>query len=99
MATKKKSATESKPVIITTQHRGVFFGDLEKGTEESRTVTLTNARNAIYWATSKGFIELAQIGPNKASRVGSVAPRIVLHDVTSVTECTEAAAAAWRAFA
>ncbi len=89
----------TKPVIITTSHRGVFFGDLEKGTEESRTVTLANARNAIYWATSKGFLELAQVGPNPRSKIGSVAPRIVLHDVTSVTDCTEAAAAAWRAFA
>lgn len=97
MATKKK--TETKPVIITTSYRGVFFGDIEKGTEESRTVTLINARNAILWATTKGFIELAQVGPNSKSRIGAVAPRIVLHDVTSVTECTEAAAAAWRAFA
>jgi hypothetical protein len=95
MANKKK---ETKAVIITTQHRGVFFGDLEKGTEESRTVTLTGARNAIYWATTNGFIELAQVGPNSKSKVGSVAPRIVLHDVTSVTECTASAAAAWRAF-
>ena len=95
MANKKK---DTKAVIITTQHRGVFFGELEKGTEESRTVTLTNARNAIYWATTKGFIELAQTGPNSKSKIGSVAPRIVLHDVTSVTECTDAAAAAWRAF-
>jgi len=97
MATKKRTNT-SKPVIITTQHRGVFFGDLKKGTEESRTVTLTGARNAIYWATSKGFVELAQTGPNSKSKVGATAQRIVLHDVTSVTECTEAAAAAWRAF-
>lgn len=99
MATNRATKTETKAVIITTSHRGVFFGDLEKGTEESRTITLTNARNAIYWATSRGFIELAQVGPNKASKIGATAPRIVLHDVTSVTECTEAAAAAWRAFA
>lgn len=95
MANEKK---ETKAVIITTQHRGLFFGDLEKGTEEGRTVTLTGARNAIYWATTKGFIELAQVGPNSKSKVGSVAQRIVLHDVTSVTECTKEAAAAWRAF-
>lgn len=95
MATKKVT---TKPVIITTQHRGVFFGNLEKGTEESRTVTLTDARNAIYWATSKGFIELAQVGPNSKSKIGATAPRIVLHDVTSVTECTDSAAEAWRTF-
>lgn len=89
---------DSKPVIVTTEHRGVFFGFLARGTEEARTITLTSARNAIYWATTRGFVELAQVGPNKSSRVGAVAPRIVLHDVTSVTECTDAAAAAWRAF-
>lgn len=94
MAAKKK--TDTKPVIITTQHRGVFFGYLEK--EESRTVTLTDARNAIKWATTHGFIELAQAGPNRNSKIGAKAPRIVLHDVTSVTECTEDAAAAWRTF-
>lgn len=93
---KAKKKTESNPVIITTSHRGVFFGDLEKGTKENRTVTLTGARNAIYWATTKGFIELAQVGPNSKSRVGAVATSIVLHDVTSVTECTDAAASAWR---
>lgn len=93
-----KKAPQKKPVIITTSHRGVFFGDLEVGTEENRTVTLTGARNAIFWATTRGFVELAQVGPNPKSKVGSVAPRIVLHDVTSVTDCTEAAAAAWRAF-
>ena len=87
-----------KPVIITTEHRGVFFGYLERGTEEQRTVTLTSARNAIRWATTRGFIELAQVGPNKASKIGAVAPRIVLHAVTSVTDCTEAAADAWRLF-
>ncbi len=97
MASKKKF--ETKPVIVTTSHRGVFFGELEKGTEESRTVTLTGARNAIYWATSRGFIELAQVGPNANSKIGATAQRIVLHDVTSVTECTESAAAAWRTFA
>lgn len=95
MATKKK--TESKSVIITTSHRGVFWGRLEATSPDGRTVTLASARNAIYWATSKGFIELAQVGPNSKSKIGAVAPRIVLHDVTSVTECTEVANAAWMA--
>lgn len=99
MAAKKTKAPATKPVIITTQHRGVFFGHMQTGTEEKRTVTLTGARNAIRWATSGGFVELAQVGPNRSSKIGSVAPRIVLHDVTSVTDCTEAAAEAWRTFA
>lgn len=93
MATKKK--TESKSVLITTSHRGVFWGRLESTSPDGRTVTLAGARNAIYWATTHGFIELAQVGPNGQSKIGATAPRIVLHDVTSVTECTAAANAAW----
>jgi hypothetical protein len=93
MATKRAGNPAS--VLVTTSHRGVFWGHLEKTSPDGRTITLTGARNAIYWATSKGFIELAQLGPNSRSKVGAVATRIVLHDVTSLTECTPAATAAW----
>ncbi len=93
MATKK--TVKASSVLITTTHRGVFWGTLESTRDNGRTVVLTGARNAIYWATSKGFLELASIGPNKSSKVGSVAPRITLHDVTSVTECSPEATAAW----
>lgn len=96
MATKKKTVT-TKPVIITTQHRGVFFGHLES--EKGRTVVLAGARNAILWNTKKGFVELADVGPNSGSRIGARAQRITLHDVTSVTECTDAATKAWELFA
>lgn len=95
MAAKKKP--ETKPVIITTSHRGVFWGYLES--EKDRTVVLTGARNAIQWNTKKGFIELADVGPNSGSRIGARAQRITLHDVTSVTECTEAATKAWESIA
>lgn len=83
-----------KKVIITTSHRGVFFGELLSGTE-ARTVTLKNARMGIYWATSKGLFELADVGPNSKSKIGSVALEITLHDVTAVVVCSEAAIAKW----
>lgn len=95
----KASESKKASVLITTAHRGVFWGYLESTTEKGRTVVLTGARNAIYWATSKGFLELAQVGPNKASRVGATAPRITLYEVTSVTECTPEATKAWESFA
>lgn len=91
MAAKKKTAS----VLVTTAHRGMFWGYMESTTDKGRTVVLTGARNAIYWATTKGFLELALVGPNAKSKVGATAPRITLHDVTSVTECTETAAKAW----
>lgn len=90
---KKKAVAKS--VLVTTSHRGVFWGRLESATDKGRTVVLSGARNAIYWATSKGFLELAQVGPNKSSKVGMTAQRITLHDVTSVTECTDDATKAW----
>lgn len=97
MAAKKK--TESKSVLVTTSHRGVFWGTLEKTEDKGRTVVLTGARNAMLWNTKKGFVELADVGPNSGSRIGARAQRITLHDVTSITECTDAATKAWEAFA
>lgn len=43
-----------KNVLITTQHRGVFFAQVEDGADVSaRTLTnLKNCRMAIYWGTS-----------------------------------------------
>jgi hypothetical protein len=81
-------------VLVTTEYRGVFFGSLES--ETGRTVVLADARCAISWETTGGFIELAQSGPNTRSLIGDIAPRIKLHGVTSIVDCTEAAAAAWR---
>ncbi len=92
---------ELKSVIVTTKHRGVFWGRLVSSEEKdgNQSVTLANARNAIRWRTSKGLWELAQSGPNENSLIGSVAPRITLHDVTSVAECTDAATKAWETHA
>ena len=84
-----------KSVLVTTSHRGVFWGQLESTSDAGRTVTLTRARNAIRWATQNGFLELASDGPNSNSKIGAIAPRIVLYDVTSITECTDAATQAW----
>jgi len=90
MATKKKS---DRFVLVTTEFRGVFAGYLEE--ENGATLTLTQARNAILWGTKRGFLELADTGPTSASRIGAPAPRLKLHKVTSVTDCTPAAIEAW----
>lgn len=84
-------------VMITTQHRGVFAGDLVEEYDGGRTVTLRNARCAIRWATTKGLFELARSGPNAKSLIGDVAPEITLYDVTSLSRMTPEAEAAWRA--
>ena len=81
-------------VLITTKHRGVFFGQLVA--REGDLVTLENARCAIRWNTDGGFLELAEKGPNKGSKIGATAPRIELYDVTSISQCTDEAVAAWQ---
>jgi hypothetical protein len=86
---------KERPVLVTTVHRGVFFGFLES--RDGNSVTLTNARCAIRWETSGGFLELADIGPNSLSKIGSVAPRIELFDVTSITDITPQAVERWLA--
>lgn len=86
--------SSSSYVLVTTEYRGVFAGELKD--QKEREIVLTNARCAIYWGTKTGFLELASKGPNSKSRIGSVAGEIKLYGVTSVTTCTPEAEKAWR---
>ena len=95
MATKKKVEQAERCVLVTTAHRGVFFGAL--ASEESHAeVVLTGARNVISWSGRRGFLGLASHGPEKESRIGSTAGRVRLYDVTSITDCTDAAVKCFR---
>ena len=83
-----------RPVLVTTEFRGVFFGYAEDTSGDS--IALTNARNCIYWPSENGgFGGLASEGPAKGSRIGSVIEKIELRKVTSVAEVSEAAVKAW----
>lgn len=88
-----RTKTTERAVLVTTSHRGVFFG---YATDTSgSTIALRAARNCIYWpADNKGFMGLAAMGPLKGSKVGPAAD-IELRDITSVAECTTAAVTAW----
>jgi hypothetical protein len=86
----------NRNVVVTTKHRGVFFGHMVE--QEGTTVTLENARNCLCWSrVMRGFVGLATIGPNKDCRVGPAAKTIVLYDVTAIIEASDEAAAAWEA--
>ncbi len=88
----KKDAAE-RAVLVTTSHRGVFFGYAID--TDGATIKLRAARNCIYWPTdNKGFLGLANMGPVKGARVGPAAD-IELRDITSVAEVTTAAVSAW----
>jgi len=84
----------SRPVLVTTEFRGVFFGYSDDTSGD--TITLKNARNCIYWpSTQGGFGGLASEGPANGSRVGAVVESLELRKITSVSEVTADAAAAW----
>jgi hypothetical protein len=90
-----KRKTEERPVVVTTAHRGVFFGYATETSGE--TVKLKRARLCLYWSADvKGFMGLASTGPTKGCRVGPEAD-IELRAVTSVLEVTPAAEKAWQA--
>jgi len=85
-----------KAILVTTQHRGVFFGRVEDDQDmNARTMPLKGAKCAIRWETTKGIAELAEVGPNANSRIGSPADIEALHDITAVWAVTEQAEQAW----
>lgn len=87
-----------RAVLVTTQHRGVFFGYVEDDADlASRTLSLKGARMAIKWGTRHGVAELAETGPTAQSKVGARADVPVLHDVTAVWLVTDAARERWEA--
>lgn len=88
------SSESSRPVIVCTAHRGVFFGYATDTT--GKDIKLTDARMAIYWGTDRGVMQLAETGPTSKSKISSKAD-IDLRDVTAVFEVSAAAEAAWKA--
>ena len=82
-----------RPVLVTTAHRGVFFGYAENTDGDS--ITLRAARLCVYWSRDvRGFMGLASRGPTDGCRISPPA-NITLRNITSVAEVTDEARAAW----
>ncbi len=97
MSTSKKSAKKpaERPVIVTTAHRGVFFGYATN--IDGETIALKRARLCVYWSADvKGFMGLASGGPTASCRIGPAAD-ITLRNITAVVSVTPAAVTAWEA--
>lgn len=99
MANKKTNETLSdklngeRAVIVTTEHRGVFFGYTKDTNGEQ--IILHRARLCVYWsATMQGFMGLASRGPDKQCKVGPAAD-ITLRGITSVVEVSAEAVDRW----
>ena len=87
-----KNATK-RPVIVTTAHRGVFFGYASD--TDGAQIALTHARLCVYWsADMQGFMGLAAQGPSPSCKIGPAAD-ITLRDITSVLEVTPEAEKRW----
>ena len=83
-----------RPVIVCTEHRGVFFGYAEDTT--GTTILLKRARMAIYFGTNRGVMELAETGPTAKSKVSARAD-LDVRKITLVMEVTTEACAKWEA--
>lgn len=91
-------AKSKRAVVVTTEHRGVFFGYLNGDGPDAKVVTITDAQMCVYWSADvHGVVGLAVTGPNKNCKVTQAAPSITLQGVTSIMDATDDAAAAWKA--
>lgn len=89
MATRKNT---NRPVIVCTEHRGVFFG--YAGDTSGNTIKLERARMAIAFGTTRGVVELAETGPTSRSKISARAD-MDIRKVTAVFEVTPDAAEKW----
>ncbi len=82
------------PLVVTTAHRGVFFGFGRPTT--NKTIRLTQAQMCVYWSSDvKGVLGLAAQGPTRGCKIGPPVPAMTLQDVTGVMEASDAAKTAW----
>lgn len=87
------SRQAERAVLVTTAHRGVFFGYARDTSGE--TIRLRAARLCVYWSADlRGFMGLASIGPSSSCKIGPPAD-IELRAITSVTEVSAAAVERW----
>lgn len=89
-------STKGKAVLITTEFRGVFFGYVKNDKNLPAEITLTKAKNCIYWSSVvRGFLGLASTGPVSGCTIGATINEITLYKITSVTPVEEKAVAVW----
>jgi len=93
--TKSDTNNGERAVVVTTEHRGVFFG-YAKDTSGDQ-IQLRAARLCVYWSTDMhGFMGLASLGPSKDCKIGPAAD-ITLRKITCVLEATAEAVVRWEA--
>jgi hypothetical protein len=91
--------TNKVPVLVTTQHRGVFFGYIDPAQRQAPHVDMIGVRMCLYWhASVGGFLGLTSRGPNSECRISARSGGVfTARDVTSITDCSPEAVKAWEA--
>lgn len=80
--------------MVTTEHRGVFFGYASDTSGDP--ITLKRARLCVYWSSDvKGFMGLASNGPTSGCRIGPAVEEIELRKITSVIAVSPEAVKLW----
>ncbi len=88
--------THTTPVLVTTQHRGVFAGLIPADQDlTAKSMALRSARMAIKFGTTRGLMQLAETGPTGSSRISAPADIPVLHDITAIFAITPEAWEKW----
>ena len=88
-----ESKTKEQAIVVTTAHRGVFFGYATN--VDGETIDLKRARLCVYWTPDlRGFMGLAATGPSKGCRIGPAAD-ITLRAITAVVAVSPEAVAKW----
>lgn len=98
LAAAQDAAAGMRPILVATKHRSVFAGLVPADQDlAATTMALKDARQAIYWGTTKGLPELCQSGPTSKSRISAPADIPVLHDILVVFDVTPEAWTKWQA--
>lgn len=82
--------------LVTTSFGGVFFGYAAATEVEGDTISLSRARNCLFWPReARGFLGLASAGPPAGSRVGPAVDSVRLRGVTCVAKVSDEARVKW----
>lgn len=84
-------------VLVTTEFRGVFWGEVLDSSMLPNEITLSDARNCIYWSQDmEGFLGLAKYGPSDSCKIGASVKELTLYKITSVAKCSDGATEKWK---
>lgn len=88
---------KEKPVLVTTEFRGIFFGFVIDDSRLPERITLTNVRSCLTWSEDiGGFLGLASKGPSPECTIGDEAGEVTFFKITSVASVSEEAVKRWK---